>query len=142
MPKRITVREWIEKFDNKEFEDKDVKVQCDAGWYDWFCRDTSLAGKTAKMGSIIRRITNPDILDNHYVFFKNCCPMVGGLYDRFSICDLIDGEVSFCINISSPYEDAKFSVFTPKDWETPSFEGNTAKELIAWLNGFDKNNNK
>jgi hypothetical protein len=28
MPKRITVREWIEKFDNKEFEDKDVKVQC------------------------------------------------------------------------------------------------------------------
>ena len=35
--KNITVREWVNKFNNKEFESKNIAVQCDAGWYDWFC---------------------------------------------------------------------------------------------------------
>lgn len=28
----ITVREWIEKFNNGEFDSKDIKTQCVAGW--------------------------------------------------------------------------------------------------------------
>lgn len=30
----ITVREWVNKFNNKEFDSKSRAVQCDAGWYD------------------------------------------------------------------------------------------------------------
>lgn len=29
--KNITVREWVNKFNNKEFESKNIAVQCDAG---------------------------------------------------------------------------------------------------------------
>ena len=34
----ISVREWIEKFNNGEFEDADIDTQIEAGWYDWFCK--------------------------------------------------------------------------------------------------------
>ena len=36
---KITVREWINKFNNGEFDKKDYKTQCNAGGYDWFCSD-------------------------------------------------------------------------------------------------------
>src|SRR5690554_7029292 len=49
MDTKITLRDWIQRFNNNEFEILDVKVQIDAGWYDWFCRDTSLKNKTKKM---------------------------------------------------------------------------------------------
>ena len=35
----ITVREWIEKFNNGEFDSKDIKTQCVAGWIDWHCAE-------------------------------------------------------------------------------------------------------
>ena len=36
---KITVKEWIEKFNNGEFDKADYETQCAAGWYDWFCSD-------------------------------------------------------------------------------------------------------
>ena len=35
--KSITVREWINKFFNGEFEAGDFDTQTKAGWNDWFC---------------------------------------------------------------------------------------------------------
>ena len=32
-----TVRDWIQKFNNGEFEDDLLETQIEAGWYDWFC---------------------------------------------------------------------------------------------------------
>lgn len=52
--KKITVREWIDKFNNGEFEAKDHKTQCNAGWYDWFCSTNALPGRLKKMGNIIK----------------------------------------------------------------------------------------
>ena len=43
---KITLRQYVEKFDNGEFDSKSTDVQCDAGWYDWFCKDSSLRNKT------------------------------------------------------------------------------------------------
>ena len=37
-------------------ESADKRVQIDAGWYDWFCKDTSLVNKTKRMGNIIKQI--------------------------------------------------------------------------------------
>ena len=59
----ITVREWIRKFNNGEFDAKDFDTQCKAGWYDWFCRNESLAGRLKKMGNIIKDIKSDYILD-------------------------------------------------------------------------------
>ena len=55
MRSEITLRTWIERFNNGDFETKDVATQIEAGWYDWFCKDSSLANKTKRMGNISKQ---------------------------------------------------------------------------------------
>jgi hypothetical protein len=95
----ISIKTFIEKFDNGEFSSSSVDVQCAAGWYDWFCRDTSLVGKTAKLAQRLKSIANsPKInIENHRVWFKNNCPCSGSLYDDFRIADMETGVVVYCI---------------------------------------------
>jgi len=99
MEEKITLREWIGRFDAGEFDTPDVDTQIDAGWYDWFCRDTSLARKTQVLGKKVKQIAASDRFnrDRVYVFFKNNCPMAGSLYDDFRICDLESGDVLFTV---------------------------------------------
>ena len=136
MKDRITVRQWIENFNNHQYDNPDVDTQINAGWYDWFCRSTSLKNKTLKMGRIIKKITNSDILDNMYVFFKNNLPCNGPLYDQFKFCDMKTGDVIYCICIDSVFEDSKYAVYGGKDknWEDPIFATNKSKELVEWFN--------
>ena len=72
METEIKLRGWIDLFNEGKFDDIDVKVQIDAGWYDWFCKDTSLKNKTKKMGNIIKQIKDGGKvnLDETYVWFK------------------------------------------------------------------------
>jgi hypothetical protein len=73
MDKQIKLSEWIQRFKSGEFEKPDTTTQINAGWFDWFCRDTSLANKTKKMGNIIKQIKAGGKVDleTSYVWFKN-----------------------------------------------------------------------
>lgn len=134
--KDITVREWIEKFNNGEFESNDFETQCNAGWYDWFCKESSLANKTIRMGNIIKKITNPTILDTMYVFFKNNCPMVGGLYDQFKFCDLETGDVIYCISCDDSRSKYRYEVYgIANDFKEEIAGFNSSRELVKWFNG-------
>jgi len=58
----------------------DSQGQNDAyyNFYDWFCRDSSLRNKSWKLMKQVKTFLkhNPQIdLLEHYVFFKNNCPM-------------------------------------------------------------------
>lgn len=141
MDKRISISEWIDKFNNGEFNSKLVKTQISAGWYDWFCKDGSLSGKTIKMGNIIKQIKVGGKVDlnNWYVWFKNNCPLNGPLYDDFRFADLATGDVMFTIQIDCCWNMYRFSVYGRTQdgegrWDEPLFECNTTKELINWLN--------
>ena len=69
-------------------------------FYDWFCKDSSLCNKSWKLMKQVKTFLkhNPQIdLLEHYVFFKNNCPMRGPLYDDFRICNIETGDVVFTV---------------------------------------------
>jgi len=137
MEKEMNVKTWIEKFNNGDFESKDYATQCEAGWYDWFCKDTSLAGKTKRMGNIVKQVKpgGKINLETMYVWFKNNCPLNGPLYDDFRFADIVTGEVLFTIQIDCCWNEKKYTVFGKKNnFDKLLFETNLGKELVVWLN--------
>ena len=67
-------------------------------FFDWFCSDKSLKNKSKSLMAKAEKVMKKLNLDPeaHYVFFKNNCPVMGRLYDSFSICtyDEARGPVS------------------------------------------------
>ena len=134
---KTSIKEWITRFLNNEFDKNDFKTQVSAGWYDWFCKDESLRNKTYKMGKIVAKVKSGGKvdMDNCYVWFKNNCPMIGPLYDDFRFADLKTGDVQFTIVIDDKRSEWKYEVWGRKN----NFNGciigfNDSRELIKWLN--------
>ena len=137
MDKQIKLSEWIQRFKSGEFENKNTKTQIEAGWFDWFCRDTSLANKTKKMGNIIKQIKagGKVNLETSYVWFKNNCPLSGPLYDDFRIADIETNNNLIVVQIDCFRNDSKYTVYERLDgFEKPVFQSNSSRELVKWLN--------
>lgn len=99
MENQISLRTWLEKYEQGEFNAPDFETQCNAGWYDWFCKTESLAGKTKKLAPKVKRLAKSSKinLDTMYVWFKNNCPCVGKLYDDFRFADRETGDVIYTV---------------------------------------------
>jgi hypothetical protein len=95
----ITVREFIRNYENGDYNSDDTDTMIAAGWYDWFCRDTSLKGKLDRLFPKVKLIAGSKKIDqgSSYVFFKNNCPGTGSLYDDFRFCDMETGEVIYTV---------------------------------------------
>lgn len=94
----MSINEFCRRFSSGEFDTQSHLKQLETGWYDWWCKESSLPKKTQYLGSKVASIKDSKRFDadKSYVFFKNNCPMVGKLYDQFSICDMESGDVLFC----------------------------------------------
>lgn len=137
MDKPIKLSEWIQRFKSGEFEKPDTTTQINAGWFDWFCRDTSLANKTKKMGKIIKQIKAGGKVDleTSYVWFKNNCPLSGPLYDDFRIADIETNNNLIVVQIDCFRNDSKYTAYERLDgFEKPVFQSNSSRELVKWLN--------
>lgn len=146
MEKKINISQWIEAFEEGYFKPhpnprEDVRNQIQAGWFDWFCKDSSLSGKTAKLGRIIRQIQAGGKVDlkNWYVWFKNNCPLNGPLYDDFRFADIETGNVMFTIQVNCCWNTHRFAVYgrTPDGeghWDKPLFETDSQVDLVKWFN--------
>lgn len=99
----INIKSWIESFDKGEFDSPSRFTQCQAGWYDWFCKDSSLADKTKTLGKKLKQIADSKKInkEKQYVWFKNNCPMSGPLYDDFCIADIESGDTLYTITPKS-----------------------------------------
>jgi len=99
---QLNVLQLVRKFDNGDFDNPSFETQCDAGWYDWFCKQTSLAGKTRTLYRKVKQLLKTKRiqelnLEKTYVWFKNNCPMNGSLYDDIRFADIETGQVLFTI---------------------------------------------
>ena len=137
---RINFSKWVERFNNGDFDDPGVRVQIEAGWYDWFCRDTSLVNKTKIIGNIVKRIKpgGKVNLEEWYIWFKNNCPLHGPLYDDFRFARLDTGAVMFTTQIDCLWNDYKYAVYgrTPDGvfQREPLFEADNLRRLVEWFN--------
>jgi hypothetical protein len=106
MSNNTSLKTWLAFLESGAFDAPDVSTQISAGWYDWFCRDSSLAAKTRKLAPKVKRITRSAKVNTEtmYVFFKNNCPVSGSLYDDFRLCDLATGDVIWTIIPSSGHK--------------------------------------
>ena len=137
MPDELSVRQWQEQFRAGAFSLQDRYTQCRAGWYDWFCQDHALAGRLKKIGRVVMGITDPFILDNYYVWFKNNCPLSGPLYDdaRFEPLSGERGGKYFVISLDSPHERMKWALVTERyGFDAPEFDCRDIREMIRYVN--------
>ena len=130
----ITVREWIRKFNNGEFDAKDFDTQCKAGWYDWFCSNSALSGRLKKMGNIIKDIKSDYVLDNYRVWFKNNCPCSYPLYDDFRLEPLDEerrDELYFGVQCGHPFgSEYMYEIFTARSGYKTEFKCKNKKEVL------------
>lgn len=83
------------------------------GFYDWFCKDSSLKNKAKTLVGRLQTILknnkrfNPNTT---YVFFKNNCS--NKLYDDFRICNIKTGEVLYTVTPRDPHENGKASIWS------------------------------
>lgn len=130
----ITIREWINKFNNNEYDKKDVDTQCEAGWYDWFCSTEALANRLKKMGNIIKDIKNDFILDNYRVWFKNNCPCSYPLYDDFRFEPIDEdkrNQLYFGVQCGHPFgSEYMYEIFTARSGYETEFKCKNKKEVL------------
>ena len=99
MTNEISVNQWIKNFDDGTYSASDRATQIKAGFFDWFCKDTSLKSRLYRMAPKVKALAKSKLIDcnNAYVFFKNNCPVVGGTYDDFRFCDIDTGDVLYTV---------------------------------------------
>lgn len=101
-------------------------------FWDWFCSESSLATRAARLASTLQEIVSSPRFDpaDTYSFFKNNCMGDGTLYDDFRICDRKTGDVLFCV----AYQDRMWSVFGKDNgFESPFVIGKWPV-VKAWFN--------
>ena len=133
----ISIREWGERFNDGKYDSSDVQTQIEAGWYDWFCKDSSLVNRTKRMGNIINQIKpgGKVDLDSSFVWFKNNCPLDAPLYDDFRIADIETDESLFVIQIDNRANEYHHKILDRlNDFRIPLFESNAIRDIIKWLN--------
>ena len=83
-------------------------------------------------------ITEPYILDNYYVWFKNNCPLTGPLYDDVRF-DLLSGERNgkyFVVSLDSPHEKEKWALYTERSgYDKAEFACRDIREMARYING-------
>ncbi|MEI3582170.1 MAG: hypothetical protein V8R89_05825 [Alphaproteobacteria bacterium] len=130
MSEELTITETL-----KQWKSGDLNIE--ALWYDWFCKNTSLVNKGKCLLQKLNAIQASSKFDNDktYVFFKNNCPLNGGLYDDFRICDIVTGDVIYCVVPKSGHkcDKGKAQVYGRENkFEEAIVEGSW-KEIKEWF---------
>lgn len=136
MKENISVRQWQELFRAGAFDSRDVATQCAAGWYDWFCRDETLANRLKKIAKVVTGITSPFILDNYYVWFKNNALVSGPLYDDVRF-EPLSGERNgkyFLVTLDQSSAESKWTLCTERSGFQTEFACANVRDMVRRVN--------
>jgi hypothetical protein len=127
MDKEIAISDLVKM----DFDEAFNKDNC-YGFYDWFCKDSSLPNKARTLFAKMKSLVRSGKFDpaKCYVFFNNypCC---GKLYDDFRICDLETGDILYTVSPSNRV--GKADVWgVDNDFEAPLVSG-TWREVRMWF---------
>jgi hypothetical protein len=107
-----------------------------SGFYDWFCKDSSLEAKSKTlMNKVIKLMESGKVNINAaeaYVFFKNNCPMSGPLYDSFAICNK-EGDVIVWATAKSGHTGKAEINFFQGDRKGQVIEAESYRELLLLI---------
>lgn len=107
-----------------------------SGFYDWFCKDSSLEAKgKSLMNKVIKLIGSGRVNINTaetYVFFNNNCPFNGSLYDSFSIVDK-EGDVILWATPKSGHTGKAEINFFKGDRKDQAVEAESFRELLLLI---------
>ncbi len=115
---------------------RDFDPSKDDLFYDWFCSDAAIPRKSVALMKKVKQIAFSKRFDltKTYTFFKNNCPLVGGTYDDFRICNIEDGNVLFTI-VPKCSHSGKAEVWgTANSFSGPIVAG-TWKDIVEYFNG-------
>lgn len=137
LEEHISIREWQKQFKAGEYNDRERSVQCDAGWYDWFCEDDALLRRLKTLAPLIMGITEPAVLDNYYLWLKNNCPVKGPLYDDVRFEPLIGEREGryFIVQHKSPWEIHNWTIYTERcGFDEPEFGCQNVRDMVRYIN--------
>lgn len=133
MPRFNTnIKEFLDRSKVGAFDADDVTTQINAGWHDWFCRETSLVRKTKKLTRVLKAFLegNPSInVETHYVWFKNNQPLSGPQYDSIRISEVATGDIAWVIDVKSPHETGKYAIYHSGNLDRPAAVLHSTREL-------------
>jgi hypothetical protein len=125
---KITLTKQLELFENGTLSEHDEYH----GFFDWFCSDKALKGKSDKLFKMVKRWVkkrNTDT-DKVYVFFKNNCPVNGPLYDDFRICDIETGDVIWTVTPKCGHSDQAEVWGKQNDFKEPIAVGKSMNDIF------------
>lgn len=127
----LRLREFRERYLSGEFSDSSFSTQVQAGWYDWFCPDSELAGRLKRLwDEIISRITDDRVLDAYTIRFCNVCPASDHpLFDRIYL-NRFDSDYCLCVDIDDKRNDHRFEVNTS---ESTVFSSDSTDETLTFI---------
>lgn len=126
----IRLREFRERYLSGEFNDSSFATMVQAGWYDWFCPDSELAGRLKRLwDEVISRIADDRVLDEYTLFFKNVCPISYPLFDRVYFCKT-GSNYYIGADINDRRNKEKFEVFSSDESNYRTDDANDAATYI------------
>lgn len=133
----ISIRQWQEQFKAGAYNSPDGYTQFKAGWHDWACKCSALAGRLKKVAKVVMGITSPFILDQYYVRFENAASLSGPLYDSIHFEPLSENrdEIYFRVILNYPRQKAKWTLISERyDFETPEFVCDSVRDMVRYVN--------
>lgn len=127
----LRLREFRERYLSGEFSDSSFATQVQAGWYDWFCPDSELAGRLTRLwDEVISRITDNRVLDAYTIHFCNVCPASDHpLFDRVYL-NRRDSDFCLSVDIDDKRNAHRFEVNTS---ESAVFCSDSADETLSFI---------